>query len=421
MRPRDGERGVALILVLVILPLVAILMTQLNFETAIGTRLSSNALATQQFRAATLARLRQMRLRLKRDLIDDEANAQEAGGAFDHPNDMWGPAIDGGGTTVMVQMGPGDNVPGSTEDDTISIYTQVQDEHGKFNINNLQHRDTARARIWQQRFKTLLDIYRDNAYGDLETGEYDLSPQEAEEIMQAVLKFLKGDDRNELVRKVELPDASAELPQTIFTVRDLVFSHRLFAEKRLLETFVDLDTGARILGLEELLTVYGDGKINVNTAPVQVLRACFKDDDARRETAEAIFKQRGGYLETTEERQRREEDIAEREEAEEDGAEDDTASLENVFKTLNDLSQVENMGDGAFLRRNEIDSQADFTVRSNFFRVIVTARRENYLRQQRVVFERHTQGCITWFSEVRSAEIDDLPELFGGEEPEIDS
>ncbi len=405
---RSGERGVALILVLVMLPLVAILMTQLNFETAIGTRLSSNALATQQFRSATLARLRQMRLRLKRDLIDDEANAQESGGAYDHPTDTWGPALDGGGTTALVQKGDDDR------GDEVTIYTQVNDEQGRFNVNNLLHRDAARAQIWQQRFKSLLDIYRDDRFGDLETSEYDLNAQEAQEILEAVLKFLKGDERNENVRKVEIPDATAELPQTIFTVRDLIFSHRLFAEKRLLETFVDLETGTRIVGLEDLLTVYGDGKINVNSASIQVLRSLFNDEEAKRVTAEAIYKQRGGYLNTTEERQRRDDDLEQREEDEAEGVEDE-ASLDSVFKSLNEVSQVENMGDGAFLRRNEIDQQADFTVRSMFFQVIVTARRENYLRQQRVVFERHSQGCITWFSEVRAAEISDLPEILGGE------
>src|SRR5512139_2064968 len=79
-RPR--ERGVALVLVPVLLPLVAIIMTQLSFETTIGDRLARNALANGQFKAAILARERQMRLRLVRDLKEDEKSAAQ-GGAFD--------------------------------------------------------------------------------------------------------------------------------------------------------------------------------------------------------------------------------------------------------------------------------------------------------------------------------------------------
>ncbi|MHC4932965.1 MAG: hypothetical protein ACYTGV_12315, partial [Planctomycetota bacterium] len=74
---RHSERGVALVLVLVILPLVAIVMTQLHFETTIGDRLAGNTLANQQFKQAILARQRQMRVRLMRDLRDDEENAQQ--------------------------------------------------------------------------------------------------------------------------------------------------------------------------------------------------------------------------------------------------------------------------------------------------------------------------------------------------------
>ena len=66
---RANERGVALILVLVILPLVAILMVQLNFETTIGERLANNILTNQQFKQAISARRRQTQQRLVRDLM----------------------------------------------------------------------------------------------------------------------------------------------------------------------------------------------------------------------------------------------------------------------------------------------------------------------------------------------------------------
>ena len=47
--------------------------------------------------------------------------------------------------------------------------------------------------------------------------------------------------------------------------------------------------------------------------------------------------------------------------------------------------------------------------------VIVTARRDNFLRQHRVVLERHAKGTITWASEVRSVDLGDLPETMTGD------
>ena len=51
-----------------------------------------------------------------------------------------------------------------------------------------------------------------------------------------------------------------------------------------------------------------------------------------------------------------------------------------------------------------------FNVRTNFFRVVVTARRENFLRRQIVVLERHSNGCLTSATEVRLTDLGNLPE-----------
>src|SRR5512134_196905 len=164
---RSRERGVALVLVLVLLPLVAIIMTQLSFETTIGDRLARNALANEQFKAAILARIRQMRLRLVRDLKEDEKGAAQ-GGAFDYYGDVWGPDAEGGGTAVMVSKGDAE------KGDAISLYTEVLDEQGKFNLNLLTHKDPQRAARALETFKNLLNFYRDTRFGDVaEEHDYD--------------------------------------------------------------------------------------------------------------------------------------------------------------------------------------------------------------------------------------------------------
>jgi len=431
---RESERGIALILVLVVLPLVAILMTQLSFETTISSKLASNLLANQQFKAAIQGRLVQMRLRLVRDLKDDDASAQE-GGAYDHMSDTWGPKVEGGGTAGMVTKGD------KTTGDDVTLYTQVVDEQSKFNLNLLLHRDDQRARRAQEVFRNLLDYFRDPRFGDLTTANYDLSEAEARELTTAVVKFLIGDERNEKTGKPTIPDPAPQLRQTVFSVEDLVFCDRRFVEKRLLESFRDPDTGERVPGLVEFLTVFGDGRVNANTAPIQVLRAMFKEEAAQQDVAEAILKGRGGFLNTDEDQEQRSELLDERRQADQEGTTtsstsstssttgtgsssttggQDEEATSDVYKNLNDLSRVEGMGDTALLRRNEIDVARDFTVRSNFFRIVVTARRGNFLRQQRVVFQRHAKGCVTWSSEVRHATLEDLPETLGGGEAQSD-
>jgi len=406
---RSGERGVALILVLVILPLVAILMTQLSFEATIGEQLAGNALADQQFRAAIRARVDQMRLRLVRDLKGDDGQAED-GGAYDHAEDIWGPELDGGGTSASVERG--DDERG----DRVTLYTQVVDEQGKFNLNLLLHRDAQRAARALTWFRNILDFYRDPRFGDIQSTSHDVGPGEAQEIASAVLKFLKGEQRNELVRKPPIPDPTPEMRQGVLAVHDLVFAHRLFLEKRLMKPVEDTEYGETLPGLEDLLTIHGDGRVNANTAPIAVLRALFQEAEGQDITAEAIYHKRGGFLGTEEDRQRRDEELEQRREDEERGIERED-EVESAFRSTDDIQQVEGMGDSGFLRRNEIDIGRDFTTRSNVFTVIVTARRDNFLRQQRLVLERHAEGTITLASEIRAVSIADLPETMGGDAP----
>ncbi|MHC4547760.1 MAG: hypothetical protein ACYTEZ_03200 [Planctomycetota bacterium] len=405
---RAAERGVALILVLVVLPLVAILMTQLSFETAIGDRLARNGLANQQFKLAIMARINQMRVRFVRDLEEDEKNTQE-GGAFDHYGDSWGPDTEGGATAVEVSKGD------EERGDVVVLYTKVVDEEGKFNLNLLLHKEPKRSQRAAETLYHLLNFFRDSRFDDLADNEYDLDETEAKQVAQAIVKFVKGDERDERVRHATLPDPGPEMRQGIYTVRDLVFCHELFLEKRLLDRFTDVRSGQVLPSLEEFVTVHGGGKVNANTAPIQVLRAMFKEEQGQREVAENLFHGRGGFLNTDQDQEKRQETVEERQRAEEEGEETDTQ--EEAYRSMNDLSKVEGMEAG-FLRRNEIDIGRDFSVRSSFFTVIVTARRDHFLRQRRVVFQRHPRGCLTWQTEVRAADLGDLPESVAAAEPQ---
>jgi len=403
-----SQRGVALVLVLVILPLVAIIMVQLHFETTIGNRLAQNVLANQQFKAAIAARRRQMRLKLVKDLVEDEKNSQEEGGAFDHYSDSWGPDTEGGSTAMMVSKGDED------KGDKIDIYTEIVDELGKFNVNMLRHSDPKRRSRAHAILVNLLDFFRESRFKDLEDNEYDLNAEEAKEVANAILKFVRGEERDERTPKSDLPQPTAELKQGLFTISDLQFCHRLFAEKRLLERFTDVDSGQLIPSLGQFLTVYGDGKINANTAPVQLLRALFLDAEGQEIVSAAIFKGRGGFLGDEESQDDRRRKHDERTQLKSDNDEQGLQELDGGFKNINAILEVQGMNEQGFLRRNEIDVGQIFTTRSMFFSVTITAKRGNFMRQHKVVLERHAKGTITWESEVRSADLADLPQGIPG-------
>ena len=402
---RKNERGIALILVLIILPLVAIIMVQLNFETTIGQHLAANILANQQFKYAISARVRQMRLRLVRDLKDDNQNQQQQG-AYDHYSDAWGPDTEQGQTATIVRRGD------KQQGDEITLYTEIVDEQSKFNINLLRHTDKKRRERSTQVFIALLDLFRDTRYGDMEDSEWDLKENEASDVAEAVLKFVKGDERDQRVGSSEIPAPTGDMVQGVFSVDDLVFSHRLFREKRLLERFTDIDSGQVMPSLADFLTVYGDGRINVNTAPIQLLRAMFKNEEGRAEVAKQIFNGRGGFLDTEADQEERTKLDERRDELREAGDEDGLDDTISVYATINDLTQnVAGFRDQGMLRREELDLGRDFTTRSMFFTVVVSARRENFIRQRRVTIERHPTGTQTWSTEVRTVTLRDLPEV----------
>ena len=408
----NSERGIALILVLVMLPLVAIIMTQLHYETSIGQHLANNILANQQFKHAIMARVRQMRVRLVRDLKEDEQQAQQQG-ASDHYSDAWGPDTEGGETALMVKKGS------EEAGDDITLYTQVIDELGKFNLNLLRHTDKNRRGRAERVFRNLLDFYRDSRFGDLRENEWDLDEAEAAQVLEAVKKFLKGEGRDQRVQQAELPNPSQDLRQGLYDVADLIFCDRIFLEKRLLERFTDLESNQVIPSLADFITVFGEGKINANTASIQVLRSQFTEDPGHRDAAEGIFHGRGGFLDTEQDDEERTAKDDERERLSQEGDEEGLAELDTGFTSIDDIGKSHDLlRESGFMRRNGLELGRDFAVRSDFFRIIVTARRGRFVRQQIVVIQRHPAGSLTWSTEVRAADVSDLPEAASEEEAE---
>ena len=78
----------------------------------------------------------------------------------------------------------------------------------KFNINLLRHRDIKRRGKPFEVLTTLLDLFRDSQYGDMEPSEWDLDEREAKEVATAIRKMLLGELEGAMVPKAELARAS---------------------------------------------------------------------------------------------------------------------------------------------------------------------------------------------------------------------
>jgi hypothetical protein len=134
-----------------------------------------------------------------------------------------------------------------------------------------------------------------------------------------------------------------------------------------------------IPGLWQFVTLHSEGRININTAPVEVLRSLFSDERLW-DLADAIVEYRSGATESF-------------------GAEDEEDLEVEVFERVEDLTKVDGITD-EILAENRINA-GTVTVASNTFSITVFATREELTRQFRIVVRRSPRGFKTLLFEER--------------------
>jgi hypothetical protein len=145
------------------------------------------------------------------------------------------------------------------------------------------------------------------------------------------------------------------------------------------EELVEAESVEPIPGLWRFVTLTSDGPININTAPVEVLRCLFKDQ-LDWDLADAIIEYRTAQASSYDD------DV-------------DPEAEFTPFKSVQDLTKVDGI-DAEVLSKNGIDG-ASVTVASNTFSISIFATRENLTRQFRTVVRRHSKGFITLLHEER--------------------
>ena len=246
-----GQSGAALILVLLMVSILVVLvietMRAMQVEGA-GARHFRDSLQAEGVAKSGVNLAISL---LAKDLADNEV---------DHPGEPW------------ARVTEVDSIPVPLAEDG-TLEGKVEDEAGKFPINHLVDKDGKPQ-----------DIYQKVLTGLLKNKPFQLEEEEAEGLVKAITDWLDRDDETagefgaetDYYQQLEHPYECKNGPFTSLAELQLVkgMSEALYfgAEEN--------------PGLRDILTVYGAGKININTAGPFILRALVSESVSE-DTAEA--------------------------------------------------------------------------------------------------------------------------------------
>jgi type II secretory pathway component PulK len=333
--PASSERGIALLVVLLFMPIVFAIVGQLAYESEIEHRAAINVKDQAVLEYAIDGEFERALAILRYDRRQNEVDSE-----FDD----W--ADKGGGTRTGGEAG---------------LSTLIADENGKFFLGRLTAGNDAQQNRAKEIFVRILDLFREGS-------QEDVSLVDAQEIAEKVIRHLKRE-----AAPGQIPHPKTNPPGTPLLLEELVFSD----PKRVPGWLVDVRTKDKKVapGLHRYLTVFGSGKVNLNTASKLVLEAHFSEPRDR-EFAQGIINRRNGTAE--------DEPAPGMTDTE---SEQPDAEAGNPFTDVNQVSEVEGLT-MEVLQRNGIEPANDFDVKSDFFSIRVTGETDATNRLELYVVER---------------------------------
>jgi type II secretory pathway component PulK len=323
-------RGMALLLVLILSAILMPFALEFSMQVHLETRTAINVTDQLKIDNEIDGQYEIMLARLRYDATANEVDSYD---------DEWN----------------SDELRNRSSDTTgVSLTTFVFDEQGKFNIRALADAPAERKGLLRDRLKRLLMLYRRDTAFEVSSGD-------AESWAKNISEYV-----NKGAVRANIPTPKMADGRSILILDELNFLEKV-GDKRF--PFIvgdqreDDNTGP---GLHRFVTIYGDGRINLNTADEALLKALFHRNP---EIAERIIERRESPPE----------------DGESTTSSDDTAG--NPFTEVAQISTVEGVTP-QLLQENQVDPNLDFCVDSSFFSFRIVGETQTTRRDELFVVER---------------------------------
>lgn len=414
LRPKSADpakRGAALLLSFMVLVVIVTIVTQISLGTMTDARVARNDLALAKMDLAIDSAMMQTRIQLRDDgQADADASAEEEGGggapAVPDVGDLAGGGEDGEDSGEAPPADKKADFPiERTEFNDIKLRILIQDEDSKFNVLNMALEDEERAEDGFQVVVRVLDLFREGT-------EFDLSVSDAQEVAEAMRRYMLERDLQVLPKPVLLSDdpdnerfgfpmglreflAHEDVPEILF--RDFRDENDVVVHS--IESFLTVWSSLRVhtggaaepsgvpsddegalgndgptAGGQSSGSASGGFAVNINTAPPVVLKALFDDRDVHPSFWDEVIEFRN-----LEDEEAMEDEDGQRREPILDEYGDEVLELQ-FFSSLDDLDEIRGWGD--FDGETQERIQERLTTTSNTFSIFVTARRPTSAEEQ---------------------------------------
>ncbi len=328
---RPEERGFALLLVLLLSLILLPFAVEFAMQVKLESQTAVNVTSELQIENEIDGQYEIMLARLRYDAQEGETDSY-----FDSWND--------------------EELTGRQSEYTnVAISTHVFDESGKFNLLLLAEKDLAKRNKAKERLVRVLTGFRVDT-------DFEVSKTEAETWTNHITDWV-----NKGPQRANIPSPNMKDNRAILILDELEFlpkvgDHRI---SHLLHDQAKDDETAP--GLHRFVTIYGDGKLNLNTADEVVVKAYFPRNP---ELAERILERRDNPPED-----------------EGSMSSEDDLSGGNPYTSVEQVNEVEGVT-APVLVENGVDLNADFTVKSDYFSLRIVGEAESSRRDELFVIQR---------------------------------
>ena len=266
----------------------------------------------------------------------------------------------------------------SRRDEDVALTTRVFDEQGKFNLMRLVEGTDVQKMRAKEMLVRIVDLFRNGIAEDKRKGG-DIDQSDAEDIADKIIEHIKRQGASGQVPKPKTtpPDVPLLLDQLLFVdTKDNKLMSVLLNDVQIKDAVAP--------GLHRYLTVYGTKKLNINTAPLVVLKALFPVATDRDYAQAIIDRRRSAPTEST----------SGTPAAMSSGS--SSASTGTTGESSgNPFTDVNQLIDGSVnglttevIQRNNIDLAVEFDVKSDLFGIRIQGATSRTQRDELFVVER---------------------------------